>query len=292
MNRPRPSRAHGSLSPAAAGEGESRSAGEFRSPPSAVRVQKSAFTLAELLVVIVIIGVLAAIGIPALRGLGESTSIDSATRQILDDLAFARQRAINDRTTVYMLFVPPNVGTQVTNLVPLRLRGYTLFARRTVGEQPGRQSPRQLIPWRALPDATHVPLTKFLGIPAGVTINNNVRAYEQPFAWTNNFELEITNVTKRLAMNYLAFNPQGQLVQFDGRGATVSQENAYVPLVRGSIFNPVDSQGRYLLELPDAVEVPVGNRRYIKINWLTGRAEVLGDYFLSDTNAQPTLGPE
>jgi len=231
------------------------------------------------MVVIAIIGLLAAIGIPALRGLGESNAIDAATRQVLDDLAYARQRAINDRTTIYMLFVPPNVQQQATNLVPYRYNGYTLFTRRSVGEQPGRQSPRQLIPWRTLPDKTFFSISKF--ISGGGSLGTNV--FEMPFAWTNNFPLVITNrVYPAMGMNYLAFSPQGQVVRVDNRGSLIPGNDEFLALVKGSVLHPQEPDGRYV-EPPDVVEVPRGNRRYIKINWLTGRAEIMGDLVVSPT---------
>lgn len=240
-----------------------------------VRAGRGGFSLTELLVVIAIIGVLAAIGIPALRGLGESNTIDSATRQLLDDLGFARLRAINDRTTVYMLFVPPNVEDQNTNLAPYRLTGYTLFARRTVGEQPGRQSPRQLIPWRALPDKTFFPLEK-LAAPLAVPSTN---IYDQPLAWTNNFPLTITNrLYPSMGMYYLAFNPQGQLVRFDPRGRPLTGRDEYLSVAKGTVDHRRDPAGHYLaIEPLDITETPLRNRRYFRVNWLTGRAEVLGD---------------
>src|SRR4051812_42158406 len=50
----------------------------------------SAFTLVELMVVIVIIGVLASITLPALKGLGQANRSSAAHRQILDDVGLAR----------------------------------------------------------------------------------------------------------------------------------------------------------------------------------------------------------
>ncbi|MCK6499395.1 MAG: prepilin-type N-terminal cleavage/methylation domain-containing protein [Nitrospira sp.] len=257
-----------------------RVTGSRNAEPASVGRSRSgsrAFTLAELLVVIVIIGVLAAIGLPALRGLGESNAIDAATRQMLDDLAFARLRAINDRTTVYMLFVPPDIENQVAHLAPYRYSGYTLFSRRSIGDQPGRQTPRQLIPWRSLPDKTFFPVTKLLSPPTPTT-----NIYEQPFAFTNNFTLTVTNrVYTNLFMRYIAFNAEGQLVRIDNRGNQIIGNDEYVALTKGSVVHPQNANGTYRDEDADLIEIPPGNRRFIKVNWLTGRAEVLGDLIAS-----------
>lgn len=244
------------------------------------------FTLVELLLVIGIIGILAAMGLPALRGLGESNAIDAATRQMLDDLAYARLRAINERTTVYMLFVPPNVEQQNTNLVPYRMNGYTLFTRRSVGEQPGRQNPRQLTPWRTLPDKVIFPMTKFAN-EGSVSFSNPP---EGPLPWTNNFPLVITNrVYASMGMYYVAFNANGQLVRFDGTGRPVQGRDEYIALSKGSVIHPQEVNGTYS-EPPDVVETPLGNRRYIRVNWLTGRASVAGDLLALSGGGQKIVG--
>src|SRR5215217_6365451 len=68
--------------------------------------QKSAFTLSELLVVIAIIALLATIGIGSLRGFNATNAVAAGNRQLLDDINMARNYALNQRTTVYMVFVP------------------------------------------------------------------------------------------------------------------------------------------------------------------------------------------
>lgn len=244
------------------------------------------FSLVELLVVIGIIGVLAAIGLPALRGLGESNGIDAATRQMVDDLGYARLRAINDRATVYMLFVPPNIENQATNLAPYRYTGYTLFSRRAIGEQPGRHHPRQLIPWRTLPDKTFFSAAKFLD--AGSPITTNI--FDQSFAWTNTFPLVITNrLYPALGMYYIAFNPQGQVVRFDGAGRQITGRDEFIPIVKGSVFHPANESGQFTGSA-DVVEIPKGNRRYVRVNWLTGRAQVMGDMLTTDAGKTVIAG--
>src|SRR6266478_1816561 len=96
---------------------------------------RHAFTLVEMLVVISILGLLAALAVPAIKNLGKSNVTVSASRQLLDDVGHARQLAMSQRTTVYMVFVPTNFFGQLllseqqlsatTNLLDKQLTGYT-----------------------------------------------------------------------------------------------------------------------------------------------------------------------
>src|SRR5260221_12759946 len=74
---------------------------------------RTAITIIELLVVIAIMALLAAVSVPAIRGLTRSNLISSGNRQLLDDIALARQRAINERSIVRVVFVPLDMRTDV-----------------------------------------------------------------------------------------------------------------------------------------------------------------------------------
>ena len=154
---------------------------------------KNGFTLLELLVVIAILGILAALSVPALKNLGKSNAQVSASRQLLDDIGRARQLAISQRTTVYMVFVPTNFfnrpcvlnGTSypdlmtgmgniplatdrtaallaATNAVERQLTGYNFVSYGKVGDQPGQHQWRYLDEWKTLPDGNFIAAAKFL----------------------------------------------------------------------------------------------------------------------------------
>ncbi len=143
---------------------------------------ESAFTLLELLVVIAILGILAALTVPVLKNFGKSDATLGASRQLLDGVARARQLAMSDHTTVYMVFVPTNfwidsaqspfpntwfnnlppaLQTTVTNLAGQQLSGYNFLAYGAMGDQPGRHAWHYLGQWQSLPEGTFIAFKKF-----------------------------------------------------------------------------------------------------------------------------------
>ncbi len=252
----------------------------------------TAFTLIELLVVLAIMGILAALAVPALKNFGHSDAMIAATQQMLGDVGRARQLAISQRTTVYMVFVPTNFWafmnpTQLampatTNLCDDQLTGYTFVALGAVGDQPGQHQWHYLTPWQTLPDGTFIAQWKFyqptqpfqFKDPTDPTKTFSIA----PFAYTNSIpfptETNYPAVGSTLYLPYVAFNYLGQLT-FDGQ--TMATQHEYIPLARGVVAPAVNPDTKtYVLNPPQVTERPPGNStntyNIIDIDPLTGRA--------------------
>lgn len=249
-----------------------------------------AFTLIELLVVMAIIGVLAAIGIPALKGMGGSNDIAAATRQLIDDLSYARLKAINERTTVYVVFVSdtilasPDDKKLLSKHANLQYTSYALFTKRSLGDQPGRTNPRYITDWRTLPEGTFIPTNKFNMITA---LNRNAwtneTIFNRPFFFGDvgakaNLIPFPTATNTPIAMPYIAFDFQGRLKQ--PPNISVPQD-VIVPIAKGSIVYPQEDKtaaNAENLQAAEVIETPKGNytnNPSIRIDWLTGRARVI-----------------
>ena len=256
----------------------------------------SAFTLLELLVVMAIIGILATIGIPALKGMGGSLDIDAANRQLVDDLAYARLKAINERTRVYMVFVPPGIvdanwsgltaeeQKELDLLVGLQYRAYALFTERSLGDQPGRYNPRYVTEWRVLPEGTFISPHKFQRTTSESERLNNFALTNRPFAYfpipfptdkskkpdPQRFPNEVIKL-----MPCIVFDFQGRVVTPGGGTGT----DEYITLTKGSIVYPMDTATKKLkLEPAEVIETPRNNHTNnpaVRVDWLTGRTRTI-----------------
>jgi prepilin-type N-terminal cleavage/methylation domain-containing protein len=233
------------------------------------------FTLLELLIVIAIIALVAGLAAPTFRKASGGGVMAAATRQLVDDLALARIKAITERTTVYVVFLDSGAvsfdTTTLTGPQQSRFRDllggqftdYALFVRRSVGDQPGRSSARYVTEWKSLPEGVFMAGTNFINRTLGVPNPENLSIGAFPFPDEN---------APRFApetLAYLAFDPSGQLV---------GNADKLLWLARGSVFNQLDVNGEFAVAVASVIETPAANSlnnfNRIRINWLTGRTRV------------------
>lgn len=250
-----------------------------------------------MLVVIAIVGLLAALAVPALKNMKRSDAMVAATTQMLDDLGRARQLAISRHTTVYMVFVPPGFWNdpnftsllpaardEGTNLYDKQITGYAFVTLRSIGAQPGEITPEYIGPWHTMPEETFIASNKFFGPvfavtdPPGVASPNRIYTIKS-FSLTTDvpFPSEDVFVPRKAnqvfaSLPHIAFNYLGQLVSGTG--------DEYIPLARGTVLHSYNQQTRLPSQsLPKLVESPVGNStnilNLIHIDRLTGRARLI-----------------
>jgi prepilin-type N-terminal cleavage/methylation domain-containing protein len=260
-----------------------------------------AFTLIELLTVIAIIGVLAALTAPVITHFRKGDAMLAATRQLLDAVHRGRQLAISQHTTVYMVFAPPSLWNDpvygsvsltpaekaaAIDVLDKQQTGYAYVSLRSVGDQPGRNTPRYLSGWETLPDSSFIPQWKFNNALTDIRdpFNGSALLFTvRGFKTTNivPFPSEDAVYTPGLrpyaTLPYIGFDYLGRLV--DDNGQLLGRDE-YIPLAHGSVVparNPANKA--LLLAAPDQMEVPSGNStnssfNIVHIDWLTGRARL------------------
>lgn len=254
-----------------------------------------------MLVVISIIGILAAITMPVVANFRKADSMLAATRQMQDDVERARMLAISQRTTVYMVFcpsnfwqdlayngLPPTEKAKAAKLYDKQLVAYTFVTLRSVGNQPGQVSPRYLSEWRTLPQGAIIPTFKFVRrsssifttiydppLPASPTLRSfRILGFSTtnglPFPSPEAYNAAVPN-QRFVTVPYIAFNHLGQLA---------SGEDEYIPLAKGNV-NQARDVNKIPLNPPQppvVSEQPPGSSTnaftLVHIEWLTGRARL------------------
>lgn len=266
----------------------------------------SGFTLIEMLVVIVIIAIIAGLAVPVLKNYGKSDVNITASRQLLDDIGRARQLAMADRTTVYMVFVPSNYwtissgtifdnsGLTVTqqlagsNLLDKQFTGYIDMADGALGDQPGNHQWHYLTTWQTLPSGAFIPVWKFYNpsYPQPLSFsdpaNSGIWFNIYPFNYTNTFPFPTQDSVYSSGVTppylpYIAFNYLGQLSDYSGNllstSTTANKDQDFIgggidiPLDQGAVVYAIDPTTKALqVGSPSVVEQPIGNATNITYN--------------------------
>jgi prepilin-type N-terminal cleavage/methylation domain-containing protein len=258
---------------------------------------RQAFTIVELLTVLGIMALLAALAVPALKNFGHADAMTAASAQIMGDAGRARQLAISQRTTVYMVFLPANFWnnpfyntaatyttwwnnlpaaqrTAVTNLCDKQLTGYALLAYGAVGDQPGNHQWHYLTPWQALPEGTFIVTNKFdapFQFSAIATPKQPVSSVSLPLfgLWNQGYPHLDRNSIYAFTNVAVPFPVEGApslslpYIAFNYLGQLTLQslqQDEYIPLARGSVNAAVDADTKeFQLNPPQVIESPPGN---------------------------------
>ena len=264
-----------------------------------------ASTVIELLAVLVILGVVAVLVVPTFHSLHKPDALQAASSQLLGAVSRARQMAISQGTTVYMVFVPPdfwndppcssnlapglteNDRTAFLNLSQKQLAGYNYLVLHGKGDQPGTASPRYLSAWQTLPDGIFIAEKKFEMMSNEYFTVTDVASPEDTFriyGFNSSTRLPFPTAETKpyspaqpyVKVPYIAFNYLGQLTTFESSPQAVSIHEC-IPLAVGSVIYAKDPVTKApIMAAASAMELPPGNStnsyHAVQIDWMTGRA--------------------
>jgi len=246
--------------------------------PKVVRAR--AFTLTELLAVVVVMLIVLRFTLPSLDGLLGSEAEGMARAQIIGDLNRARSMALERGAAVQVVFMPlyRDISSRDNNnninnnakalyfssnpdanrLLGSQLVAYALYSESQPGDQPGRPSPKWLTDWKFLPSGYFLSSQDlYASCPSRVWVKN--LANNSPY-----FDGE-------LELPAIAYNSRGQLKDTGLTGL-------YLSVIKGGVFSPVkDQNGNYSVTSADPPDQPtiINLERYwLRVGAVSGRAVV------------------
>lgn len=247
-----------------------------------------------------IIGLLAGLAVPVLNNFRPNYTA-SATAQLMDALARARQLAISQRTTVYMVFVPTNYwgdpgyarvlgnpaeAAKGDKLLDKQVIGYNFVSLRSLGDQPGRPSVRYLDSWRTLPEGAFIYPGKLALDNPSLPMLFYTNLPGQPSAFVRVYGFDRINSVPFPSEDAPRTSPNRPYatlpyIGFDYLGRVISGKDEIIPLSKGSVGFSRGPDRKPLRMLPSLNEQPPGNAtnnisyNLIYIDWLTGRARAI-----------------
>ncbi len=121
-------------------------------------ISRQAFSLVELLIVILIIGIVAGFAVPAVQGMLRGSQLTQASGQLTDSMAFARQLALSKNRLIEVRF-------------------YRFADNETPGEVPEDPSTghfRALQSFEISESGTFIPVTKVIRLPDNIIMNPGI----------------------------------------------------------------------------------------------------------------------
>ena len=181
--------------------------------------KRAAFTLAELLAVIAILGIVVAASVPAFVGITRGSSMNTSASKLRTTLNLARQWAITHRDTTYVVFPDDGNNLYASNSshVDKACHAYNVYSRKDgyLGEWSYLDPGIYFIPRVSL-DPRSPEVTKD-------TKNVFRDATLKSLPWPDNSG---TNAV----LNSIGFKPDGTLVDVDGGGVEIYLGEGFITL--------------------------------------------------------------
>jgi prepilin-type N-terminal cleavage/methylation domain-containing protein len=213
------------------------------------RIIRRSYTLVELLVVILIMGILMGIGLPAFNSLTKGQAVDAGSRQVSSMLKMARAYAISK--TEYVAVIFPQAKETTGSIEDYNFGRFRACVVNYDSTDANAQDFRE---W--------VPGTKWEQLPVGVGVQVNPSGGTTYQAW------DVDSVVDNAINGSTAFSIDDAAIIFRPSGSALGSKTYHLRLQQGTLSGGSFSNAQN-----------ASNKRDIKINPFTGRI-----YFSEDTD--------